>query len=72
MILKLKDYIGSKPHILKAYEARGLKKTVELMVMSGVPLVAGYLYIMEKFPEADLQSRIDDLVEFYGYTGIEE
>lgn len=72
MILKLGEYRNGKKVIVDTFDREGLTKAINVIILSSVPLVAGYIYIMEDNPDVDLSSKIDSLVEFYKYSKIEE
>ena len=71
MILKRKDYRSCKEKIVKVYRDKGIKKAKETIILFNIPLVAGYTFIMEEYPDAKLEDEIKSLTKFYKYVRIE-
>ena len=63
------DFKVNRPSVKQIYKEKGLKKTLEITAMSGIPLLATLTFVNELELDADEKKAVDDkiaeLVEFY-------
>lgn len=68
MKISTKEYEKDRETIYKYYDEKGLKRCIEVSVASTFPLVVVYTFLNERY--GGFEDKIQDLVEFYGYTEI--
>ena len=60
-----KEYLSSKSTVLSLYAQKGLSKTLEACVCSGIPLIAALSFISESEPSEEVLAELEDLCKFY-------
>ena len=65
MKINIDFYRHAKQKLIKVYLARGLNRTVEMSIASGIHLIATYWFLNEEFPSVELKDKIKELCAFY-------
>lgn len=73
MKIDISSYRSYKDQLVKTYDSNGLYALQELCVISGLPLIAAMIFVLEEHPDdKELQKVRDRVIDFYGYTEIIE
>jgi hypothetical protein len=65
-MIKLTDWEPRRKDIIKIFKSKGLKKSIELYVTSGINLMIAYHFIWEETQDESVKEIRDRLLEWYG------
>lgn len=72
--IKLADYIHHKSELEKQYDKFGLDSISLYSAVSGCPIIVCYSFVLPIAKDNDkleIEKRIKEIMEFYGYKGVE-
>lgn len=64
-MIKLTDWEPRRKDIIKIFKSKGLKKSIELYVTSGINLMIAYHFIWEETQDESVKEIRDRLLEWY-------